>query len=106
MPPGSLGNGEAAEGLAGLVEAGCRDGLRGHLIYFAVRAGARRLADAADCLARVGYVDAAQIADRQARLIGSMQYPLVVGDDVAAAAALHSLAPTYEALRGALVRES
>ncbi|MFB9907659.1 hypothetical protein [Allokutzneria oryzae] len=105
MPPGSLGNGEAAEGLALLVESGCDRQLREHLIHFAVRVGARRIADAATCLARVGYAEAARIADEQARLIGAMQHPLVVGDDVAAAAALRALAPTYDKLRAALENE-
>ncbi|MFD0592386.1 hypothetical protein ACFQZ4_07300 [Catellatospora coxensis] len=40
MPPGSLGNGAAAERVAGLVEAGAGDGLREHLMYFAIRVGA------------------------------------------------------------------
>ncbi|XXX81460.1 hypothetical protein WMF30_22135 [Sorangium sp. So ce134] len=102
MPPGSLGNGEAAGRLAALIEAGCDDKLRGHLIHFAVRVGARRLADAATCLARIGTAEAARIAAEQARLIGSMQYPLTTGDDATAAAALRALAPTYERLRSAL----
>ena len=50
MPPGSLGNGEAAERVAEMIEAGADDGLREHLIYFAIRAGARMLSDTADCL--------------------------------------------------------
>ncbi|WP_437622563.1 hypothetical protein [Sorangium sp. So ce1151] len=104
MPPGSLGNGEAAEGLAVLIEAGCDDKLRGHLIHFAVRVGARRLADAATCLARAGYAEAARIAAGQARLVGSMQYSLVAADDATAAAALRALAPTYDRLRSALDR--
>lgn len=37
MPSGSLGNGEAAEVLATLIEGGCDDELRDHLIHFAVR---------------------------------------------------------------------
>lgn len=102
VPPGSLGNGEAAEGLAALIEAGCGDDLRGHLIHFAVRVGARRLADAATCLARVGHVRAAEIAAGQAMLVGSLQYPLVIGDDARAAAVLRTLAPTYGRLQTAL----
>lgn len=102
MPPGSLGNGEAAKGLAALVEGGCGDGLRDHLIHFAVRVGARRAADAATYLGRAGYAEAARVADEQARLIGSIQHPLVVGDGRAAASALLALAPTYERLRAAL----
>ncbi|MEQ4301713.1 hypothetical protein ABNF97_10035 [Plantactinospora sp. B6F1] len=104
MPPGSLGNGEAAERVAQMVEAGAGDGLREHLIYFAIRVGARRLSDTADCLLLAGYVEAAEIAAAQARLVGSMQHPMVVRDFPAAAAALRELAPTYDRLHAALVR--
>jgi hypothetical protein len=102
MPPGSLGNGAAAERVAQLIEAGSGDGLREHLIYFAVRVGARRLSDTADCLLLAGLPEAADIAATQARLVGSMQYPMVTGDFPAAAAALRELAPTYDRLRAAL----
>lgn len=102
MPAGSLGNGDAAEGLAALIENGCDAELRGHLIHFAVRVGARRAADAATCLARAGYIEASEIAAEQARLIGSAQHPLVIGDDAAAAAMLRALAPTYDRLLSAL----
>jgi hypothetical protein len=102
MPPGSLGNGEAAERTAQLIEAGARDGLREHLIYFAIRVGARRLSDTADCLQLAGYPEAAGIAATQARLVGSMQHPMVSGDLTSAAAALRELAPTYDRLRAAL----
>lgn len=102
MPPGSLGNGEAAEQLASLIDAGCEDALRDHLIHFAVRVGARRLADGATCLARVGYAEAAAIMAEQAHLVGSLQYPLVTGDDAPAAAALRVLGSTYDKLRSAL----
>src|SRR5262249_5246771 len=104
LPPGSLGNAEAAQRVAQLVEAGAGGGLREHLIYFAIRVGARRLGDAADCLLLAGYPDAADIAARQARLVGSMQYPLVTRDFPSAAAALRALAPTYDQLREALAR--
>ncbi|WP_235439997.1 hypothetical protein [Paenibacillus sp. DMB20] len=106
MPPGSLGNGEAAEALAGLIESGCGQELRGLLVHFAVRVGARRAADAARCLERAGYAGAARIAAEQARLIGSMQYPLVTGNDADAASALRVLAPTYDKLREALESRS
>ncbi|WNG51971.1 hypothetical protein F0U60_53585 [Archangium minus] len=106
MPPGSLGNGEAAEGLATLIETGCEEELRDHLIHFAIRVGARRVADAATCLARAGYAEAARIAAEQARLIGSTQHPLVTGDDASAATALRALAPTYDKLRAALESQS
>ena len=102
MPPGSLGNGEAAERVAEMIEAGADGGLREHLIYFAIRAGARMLSDTADCLLLAGFPRAADIAARQARLVGSMQYPMVVRDFPRAAAALRELAPTYDQLRAAL----
>ena len=102
VPPATLGNGEAARRLAEMIEAGTHPELRGHLTHFAVRVGARRAADAATCLARIGLQEAAEIKDRQARLIGALQYPLVVGDDATAADCLRMLAPTYEKLEAAL----
>ncbi|MDI1460907.1 hypothetical protein QEZ54_08020 [Catellatospora sp. KI3] len=102
MPPGSLGNGAAAERVAELIEAGAGNGLREHLIYFAIRVGARRLSDTADCLQLAGYPEAARIAAVQARLVGSLQHPMVRGDFPAAAAALRELGPTYDRLRAAL----
>ena len=104
MPPGSLGNGEAAERVAEMVEDGAGDGLRNHLIYFAIRVGARRLSDTADCLLLAGYTDAARIAANQARLVGSLQHPMVTRRYPVAAAALRELAPTYDQLREALIR--
>ncbi|MFC7246990.1 hypothetical protein ACFQO7_31315 [Catellatospora aurea] len=103
MPPGSLGNGAAAARVAELVEAGAGDGLREHLMYFAIRVGARRLSDTADCLLLAGYTEAAGIAAEQARLVGSLQYPMVTKDFPAAADALRRLAPTYDRLHAALV---
>ena len=102
LPPGSLGNGKAAEALARLIEAGCEEELRGHLIHFAIRVGARRAADAATCLRRVGHDAAAEIAGEQAQLIGTLQHSLTMREDVAGAAALRRLAPTYEGLLSAL----
>lgn len=102
MRPGSLGNGEAAERVAQMVEAGAGDGLREHLIYFAIRVGARRLSDTADCLLLAGYTEAAEIAATQSRLVGSMQHPMVTGNFSQASAALRELASTYDRLRAAL----
>ncbi|WP_342239034.1 hypothetical protein [Inquilinus sp. OTU3971] len=102
LPAGTIGNGEAAERLAAMVEAGCDRELRNHLVWFAVRVGARRVADAAGCLARIGRGEAARIMDGQARLIGALQHPLVAGDDAAAAALLRALAPSYAELPAAL----
>ncbi len=101
VPAGTLGNAQAAVRLAELVEAGDNPELQGHLIHFAVRVGARRAADAATCLARIGREKPAEIMDRQARLIGSLQYPLVAGDHAKAADWLRMLAPTYEELQAA-----
>nr|WP_245579078.1 hypothetical protein [Inquilinus limosus] len=102
LPAGTLGNGAAAERLAELIEAGGDPGLREHLIQFAVRVGARRAADAATCLARIGRGEAARIMDRQARLIGALQHPLVVGDAAAVAGLLRRLGPSYAELSAAL----
>lgn len=101
-PPGTLGNEAAALALAERVAAGCDDELRGHLIHFGVRVGARRASDAARCLARIGLDAAAGIMGRQARLIGALQYPLVARHDAAAAVHLRALAPTYRELLAVL----
>jgi hypothetical protein len=98
LPEGTLGNGEAAEMLANMIEAGCDEDLHAHLIHFAVRVGARRLADAATCLCQIGRLDAAGIASEQAALVGALQFPLVTGEDAEAAALLRRLAPTYQHL--------
>lgn len=98
-PPASVGSGAAALALASLIEDGLAAGQRDSLVWFAVRVGARRLADAEYWLGQLGMAEAAAIAGMQARLVGSLQYALVAGDDdVAAAATLRELAPTYAAL--------
>jgi hypothetical protein len=78
--------------------------LHGHLIYFAIKAGARRLTDAATALACIGRDQAAAVATRQARLVGSLQYSLVAGANESAAETLRQLAPTYDELAAALAR--
>jgi hypothetical protein len=100
-----LGAADAVERLAGLVTAGLDEPTYGHLVNFAVQVGARRLADASAWLGTIGHDSAAEIADRQARLLGALQYDLATGDHLAAAAALRALAPTYAQLRVALTRE-
>ncbi|MEV0649536.1 hypothetical protein AB0I28_30195 [Phytomonospora sp. NPDC050363] len=102
VPPGTLGNGEAAEALAVVWAAGPDEGLRGHLEHFAIRVGARRLDDAATCLARLDLAEASSILREQARLVGALQYPAVKRDDDAVAAGLRELAPTYDRLRAVL----
>ncbi len=98
MPAGSLANGDAALALADLLDAGDND-VREHLVHFAIRVGARRLTDAATCLHRAGFTDAAATIDRQARLVGSLQQSVVTGDTPTAVDTLRALAPTYDNLR-------
>lgn len=102
---GQPGAGYAVERLADLVVAGLDERTHGHLVHFAVRVGTRRLADASAWLGTIGRDSAAEIADRQARLLGTVQYDLVTGDHLAAAAALRRLAPTYARLRAVLAHE-
>jgi hypothetical protein len=90
------------ERLAACLPAGLDERTRGHLAGFAVRVGARRLADASSWLVEVGAADAAEIAGLQARLLGSVQYSLVAGRPRAAAATLRQLAATYDDLRAAV----
>jgi hypothetical protein len=101
-PPASLGGAEAVLALAGMAEAGLTGEQRGELVWFAVRVGVRRLADAEYWLGQIGLGEAAEIAGTQARLLGSLQYPLVSRDDAAVAGILRDLAPTYRRLGQAL----
>ncbi|UNB51704.1 hypothetical protein [Mycolicibacterium sp. YH-1] len=102
MPAGHFANADAALALAEAVEGGIDDELRDHLTAFAVRVGARRLADAAACLRRAEFPQAAATLTEQARLVGSLQHPLVVGDNARVAATLRAVAPTYDELRAGL----
>jgi hypothetical protein len=102
---GMPGAGETVERLADLVTVGLNEQTYGHLVHFAVRVGTRRLADASVWLGRIGRHQAAEIADVQARLLGGIQYDLVAGNHLAAAAALRKLAPTYAQLRVALTQD-
>ena len=94
--------GAAVERFAGLVADGLSPQHEAHLVHFAVRVGAHRLADAAMWLAHLGLDDASAVADRQARLVGGLQYPLVRGDRQRAVELLGRLVPTYEELATAL----
>src|SRR5687768_13376985 len=98
LPAGTIGNAESAERLGARLDAGCAREQRTQPSRSAVRVAARRVADAATCLARIGRGEAARIMDGQARLIGALQHPLVAGDDAAAAALLRALAPSYAEL--------
>jgi hypothetical protein len=81
------------------VETGLPDGQQEALVWFGVRVGAKRLADAAYWLARIGRDGASDILLTQARLVGALQFPLVVGDTAAVTRLLGELAPTYGQLR-------
>jgi len=74
VPPGSLGGAAAIERLAEITEAGLQPWQHEYLVYFAIRVGARRLANAAACLASISPDQAAGIADEQAQLVGALQY--------------------------------
>ncbi|GIE76687.1 hypothetical protein Aph02nite_26370 [Actinoplanes philippinensis] len=102
VPPGTIGGADGLHRLAEQVTDGLEPEARDHLIHFAVRVGARRLADAATALAGLGLGRAAAIATRQARFVGSLQYDLVSGDDKAVAGTLRRLAPTYPELADTL----
>jgi len=102
----SLSGAAAASRLAELVEAGLDSEIREHLVNFAIRVGARRLADAAVWLGRIGSDQAADVLASQARLVGGLQLPMVLDDPAAAAAILRELAPTYPRLDEALSAEA
>jgi hypothetical protein len=96
---------EAAERSAKIVENGLTNMQWKYLVEFTVQGGARRLADAAVLYAEIGATKAAATLERQARLVGSLQLPLVTQDNTAAARILRELAPTYATLREQLVTE-
>lgn len=102
MPPDGRANGEAVQVLSSKLEEDLPPSLRGDMIFFMVRVGARRAADGATCLSRIGYDEAASIMTEQARLIGSLQYPAVKKDAAEIRRILAKLAPTYDALKTAL----
>lgn len=102
VPPGSLGGAAALERLAEIAEAGLEPWQHDHLAWFAIRVGARRLADAAACLEFAGQDKAAAIAGEQARVIGALQHPLVAGDRTGLARLLRELAPMYAQLQASL----
>ncbi|MFI0453210.1 hypothetical protein [Actinomadura sp. 6N118] len=102
MPPGSTGNGDAALALATSLESHRDERLYEHLIHFAIRVGARRMTDAATCLREIERTQAAAVMFRQARLIGSLQQSLAIGDNRTAAHTLRTLAPTYDTLQAEL----
>jgi hypothetical protein len=103
VPPGTIGGAAAARRIAYLIAGGLDADTRGHLTYFAIKVGARRLTDAATALACIGRDQAAAVATRQARLVGSLQYDIVTRANGSAAETLRQLAPTYEELAAALV---
>jgi hypothetical protein len=102
VPTGTIGGAAAVHRLTEQVTDGLDPAVHGHLVHFALRVGARRLADAATALAGIGHDRAAAIATRQARLVGSLQHDLVNGHPASAADTLRQLAPTYDELAAAL----
>jgi hypothetical protein len=102
-PPGSLPGGQGVRALATMVHDGLSSDIHNHLVFFAIRCGARRQSDAAAVLTHLGHDRAARIANQQARLIGSLQYDIVHSRTEAAVRTLEELAPTYDALADALV---
>jgi hypothetical protein len=102
VPPGTLGGEEAVLALADRWEQGPDPRLEGHLSHFAIRVGARRLADAATALTGLGLSYPAAIATTQARLVGSLQDDVVGRRPASVAATLRSLAPGYREWADAL----
>ncbi|MGW4643426.1 hypothetical protein ACWEN6_33255 [Sphaerisporangium sp. NPDC004334] len=98
VPPGTLGGAAGVNRLADMITGGLDPKVHDHLVHFAIRVGARRLTDAATSFANLGHDQAAAVATRQARLVGSLQYDLVAGLRTSAAETLRQLAPTYEEL--------
>ncbi len=103
VPSGTLGQAQAAERTAELVEEGLDPEIRMLWKVFAVQVGARRLNDLAVGLSLLGLDTGAAVAAEQACIVGGLQGPLMSGDDLALAAGLRRLAPTYERLHAILI---
>ncbi|WP_107655415.1 hypothetical protein [Nocardia suismassiliense] len=97
------GASDAIEGFAEVVAKGLDPEIRNLLAIFGIRVGTRRLLDASVSLTMLGRIEAAALAATQSRIVGSLQYPLVTGDDAAFIATLRTLAPGYDRLRAALI---
>jgi hypothetical protein len=102
VPPGTIGGQDATDRLAEMILAGLDPGVHEHMVHFAIRVGARRLADAATALASLGLHAAADVASEQARLVGSLQYEIVAGSAERAAEVVRTLGPTYSTLAALL----
>ncbi|MFF3226523.1 hypothetical protein ACFYV7_27270 [Nocardia suismassiliense] len=97
------GSSDVVEKFAEAVGRGLDPEIRNLLAIFGIRVGTRRLLDASASLTMLGRTEAAALAAAQSRIAGSLQYPLVTGDDAALIATLRTLAPGYDRLRGALI---
>ncbi len=102
VPPGTIGGQDATDRLTEMILARLDPGVHEHMVHFAIRIGARRLADAATALASLGLHAAADVAHEQARLVGSLQYEIVAGSAERAAEAVRTLGPTYATLAALL----
>ncbi|QBS44344.1 hypothetical protein [Nocardia sp. CS682] len=91
------------EKFAEVVARGLDPEIRNLMAIFSIRVGTRRLLDASVNLTMLGRTEAAALAAAQSRIVGSLQYPLVTGDDAALIAILRTLGPGYDRLRAALV---
>jgi hypothetical protein len=95
----------AAVGRLGeIIEDGVTTAQWFHLVDYMVSVSARRLCDASALLGGIGCAGVAGVLDRQARLVGSLQYPLVKKDKKTALAVLQDLAPTYDQLHDEMIR--
>jgi hypothetical protein len=102
MPSGTLGGAQAVTALAALAERGLDPDVRELMATWGLRVGVRRAADAAASLDLAGLTEAGTVARDLAKILGSMQYPLIKADDRSVAEILRRLAPTYELLRKTL----
>jgi len=99
-----LAGADALNRLAEQVDLGLERSQHEHLVWFAVRVGSRRLADAGRWLRVIGLARPSDIADRQAQLLGRVQYALVAHDSAGASEMLRQLAPCYGELQMELSR--
>ena len=106
VPPGTLGGRAGLERLALHIEQDFTEDLRGMLIQFGIRVGARRKADGAYALDLIGQKDIADLLQKQAQILGALQYPAVARQTQELAKGLHQLGELHEQLIKQLTEES
>lgn len=98
VPPNTIGGRAGLEKLAQLTEQNFSDELRGMLVHFSIRLGARRKADAAQMLSLIGQQQAADVLQQQAMTLGALQFSALQREEKTLAQGFRTLGQLHEQL--------